>query len=92
MADAERAMLTGTRYANAVNPRFADPKESGIDVLSFMGAGIPRYIEVKTTLYTNPDTPYDYSESALCARRPFPYMLVCGKIYPNNLSGGISHA
>lgn len=49
IAEAERASLAGTAYANAVNPCYAESADAGFDILSFTPDGQPRYIEVKTT-------------------------------------------
>ncbi len=41
--------LKGTKYANAVNPNYADDEEAGCDILSFDLDGKHIYIEVKST-------------------------------------------
>lgn len=58
VADAERACLAGTMYANAVNPCYAEQPDAGFDILSFSQSGQPRYIEVKTTNQARADVPF----------------------------------
>lgn len=65
VAEAERAMLAGTCFANAVNPCYADSPDAGFDILSFTVDGQPRYIEVKTTLNENASTPFFMSANEL---------------------------
>lgn len=58
VTEAERAILAGTKFANAVNPHYAESLDSGFDIMSFTSEGEPKYIEVKTTLKSSADTPF----------------------------------
>lgn len=58
VADIERAKLAGTGYENRVSTRPAKNRRNGYDVISATADGQPKYIEVKTTVSSDPDEPF----------------------------------
>ena len=55
----EQEKLSGTRYADAVSGVYADDDKCGFDVLSFRKNGEPVFIEVKTTLSPDRNSPFE---------------------------------
>lgn len=58
VADIERAKIAGTGYENRVSTRPAKNRRNGYDVISATADGQPKYIEVKTTVSSDPDEPF----------------------------------
>ena len=77
----EQKRLAGTGYDNLVNGNYAEDRTAGFDVLSFSEYGVPRYIEVKSTILNNTKDGFDISSNELefakfCAREGLDYQLI----------------